>query len=178
MSRRWADPCLLLVTIVRGRDFALGLVAATATAGLATSAGVRDAGVTVLIAAAALDVAVLTIVLAAMTILTGYVEGPYRKVLEAIGGVSRAFVPFRAVTTIAAVAAILAMIAAAGWPALGVWPRATALAVATGLMACVLGGAAGLVGIVLFHAEQRAQLARAMDDASELKHRRLRDGEA
>lgn len=168
---------LLLVgsTAFRGRDFLVGLAAACLTFGLCASQEVRRQGVTMLLAEAAVAIGVLAIVLTAMTVINGFIDGNYRKVLEAVGGAQRAFLPFRVVAFVAAAATVAAIISAVGWPALSAWPRAGLLTLCCGLTAWSVAGVVSLIEIVIFHTEQRALLADTADEAASIQAKRLRE---
>ena len=149
----------------KGLDLYVGLAAGAVAALSATSAPVRKAGVTVLLAEAAVGVALLSLVLGALAILTPALDGPYRRVLDTLGGVGRAFAPFKVVAFIAGTTAIAAMLAALAWPELGATVQTIAIALVTCLSVWAIAGTVSLVGMALFHAEQRANLLQGVDDA-------------
>ena len=165
----------ILATAFRSWDFAIGLAAGGVAALCALNGDVRGNAPTVLIAELAVGLAVLAAVLPALTILTTFFDGHYRRVLDAAGGVPRAMLPYIVVAVLGGVGAVVALLTAAGWPAFGPSARIPLFALSTGLCVWTIAGVVSLVEITMFHGTQRAELIRGVEDVTEVRAHRLRE---
>ena len=165
----------ILATAFHSWDFAIGIAAGGAAALAALNGGVRGNAPTVLLAELAVGLGVLAAVLAALTILTTFFDGHYRRVLEAAGGVPRAMLPYIVVAVLSGVGAVVALLSAAGWPAFGPSARIPLFGLSTGLCVWTIAGVVSLVEITMFHGTQRAELMRGVEDVTEVRARRLRE---
>jgi hypothetical protein len=159
--------------VLKGWDFWVGLLGGGIAAVAATSRTVRDAGVTVLLGEAAIGIALLSVVLAGLAIITPTFDGLYRRVLEKAGGVRQALDPYLLIAAVSGIGAVVAVLGALTWPELGTSLRVLILGLATMLAVWAISGTVSLVELTIFHADQRAELLRGIDDAEELRVRRL-----
>ena len=136
-----------LSTTFASWDFAIGVGAGVFAALLSLSAGVREQGPTLLLAELAVGLGVVAAVLSALAILTTFFDGHYRRVLEEVGGIRRAMLPYLVVAAVAGICAVVALLVALGWPAFGAVVRTLLLGLATGLAVWT---------ITIFHGTQRA----------------------
>jgi hypothetical protein len=168
-------PVHLLRTTFAASDFVAGLLAGGFALGLCISADVRQQGVTILLAQAGVGVAVLGVVSTTIAIFATFFDGNYRRVLDAVGGLPRALMPYKVVAAVAALSVIGALTIALGWPTFSPVARAVLLACSTALTGWAVAGTVSLVGITSFHAEQRAELMRGAEDAESIRAKRLRE---
>lgn len=162
-----------LSTTFASWDFAIGVGAGVFAALLSLSAGVREQGPTILLAELAVGLGVVAAVLSALAILTTFFDGHYRRVLEEVGGIRRAMLPYLVVAAVAGICAVVALLVALGWPAFGAVVRTPLLGLATGLAVWTIAGVVSLVEITIFHGTQRAALMRKTDDLADIRAERL-----
>jgi hypothetical protein len=156
-------------------DCYVGVASGVIAAAAATNRDVRANAVTILLPEAGIAVALSAVVLAAMAIFATFFDDWYRRVLEvASGSVGRALTPYRAVATIAGAATLVALIVALAWPALPAGLQAVLFGVATGLAAWAIAGCVQLASLTIWHADQRSQLMRGVEDAK-LRVSRLKE---
>lgn len=142
-----------LVLARRRWDLSGAIVIAGIAFALETKEAVRHDTVTVLLAAAAAGLAVLSVVLGAMAVFATFFDSNYRRVLEAAGGMRQALVPYLIVAGAGAVAAVLGVIVSLAWPVDG-WVLKAALSSATiGVAIYAILGALSLVELTIFHAK-------------------------
>lgn len=150
---------------LRSWDFGIGLAFGLGVGLLARCDAVRHQGVTGLLAEAAIGVTIMSVVLAALAVLTPSIDGFYRRVLEEAGGVTEALRPYLAVASVSGLAALVALFAAVAWPSLGTLSQSVALGTASTFTAASIVGAISLVEITIFHARARADL-QALGEAA------------
>ena len=126
-----------------------------------------------LLALAALGAAILAVVLACLAIITPTMDGPYRQILDAAGGVRAAMAPYLHIATIGGAASVVAVLGAMAWPALSAPIEVVTLSIAALLGVWCVAGVVGLTALTLFHAEQRAELQKAIDNAETLHAEQL-----
>jgi hypothetical protein len=155
-------------------DAGIGVLAGLGALALASDDAVRAPAVTILLAAAGIGVALLGAVLTAMAIIATFADGHYRRVLEAASGsTARAMEPYLIVGFVSAVCTVVSLLLALGWPTLGAIPETVGLALSLGLCAWASAGAVQLVELTIFHAGQRSELLRGIEDADAIRSRRL-----
>jgi hypothetical protein len=169
---------LTLKSVVRNArnewDGALGATCAIASAVIALDDNVRRSGVTILLAESAVGIAVLGAVLTALSVFATFFDGHYRRVLEGVGSLTRAMRPYLIVAAVGGGATVVGVIGALAWPApIGEFGQALVLGVATGLCVWAVAGTISLVSLTVFHAEQRAELMRAVEDATDAQAQRF-----
>lgn len=158
----------------RAFDFWLGVVLGFGAALIASSDAVRASGVTILLTETAVSVGLLAVVLTAVAIVAALLDGVYRSVLEDDdGSIAPALMPFSTIATVSGAAALVSLVSALAWPALGPAPQIGLLALASALTGWTVAGAVSLVNQTLWHAEQKAKLGRAIDEARSLRARRM-----
>jgi hypothetical protein len=172
--KAWMRKLLSPVRFVgRHWDAFAALAAAAVAFALSTKHAVREDAVTVLLALAAAGLAVLSIVLGSMAIFATFFDQHYRRVLEQAGGMSIALRPFLIVATAGALALVIGVLATLAWPVGGWLLQAALTSVTAALGAYAVFGGLSLVELTIFHAQQRAELQRGIDDARARQAERL-----
>ncbi|NLT05552.1 MAG: hypothetical protein GXY03_04500 [Solirubrobacterales bacterium] len=150
-------------------DLGIGVIFGCTLAALALSAEVREQGVTVALAAGAFAVAIMSVVLGALAVITAFFDGPYRRVLEhAGGGVREALAAYFVVVAVAGAAALAALVTALGWPVFCKWGQMASIGVTGLLTGWSVAGMVSLVELTIFHAVQRAKLMQGIDKAAQV----------
>jgi hypothetical protein len=159
----------------KGWDFYAGVAGAGfAAIGVASSRGVRDNGITILLAEAAVGVALLGCVLAALQIFAPSLDSLYRRILDQTeGGVAGALAPYMLTAAVAGLAAVAGVIAALLWPSFGVTMQTVATSVATLFAVYSIAATVSLVQLSIMHARLRARLLGGVDEAEAILARRL-----
>jgi hypothetical protein len=120
----------------------------------------------VLIALGAALVAILAVVVAAITIFVTLLSPEYEQLLDRVqGGVKSATKPFVTVAWVSAVGTLCSFVVALAWPAIPAhwwWLLWVAFSIPVALTAWSLLGSAQLVSIGAFHVRQRAALMKAV----------------
>jgi hypothetical protein len=140
---------------------------------LASSSAVRAQGVTIAVAAGACGVAVVSVVLGALAVISALFDGHYRRVLEMAGGIRNAMRPYLVVSAVAGCTTVAAIVTALGWPIFGMWGQLLSLAFTVFLTGWCVFGMVSLVELTIFHAESRAKLMRGIEDAKAIRTSRL-----
>ncbi|MDX6622846.1 MAG: hypothetical protein QOE75_778 [Solirubrobacterales bacterium] len=143
----------------------MGLAVGALVAWLACDSAVRDQGVTLTIATGAVGVAIISAVLTALAVIAALFDGPYRRVLEAAGGIREAMAPYIVIAIAAGLSVTAALVVAVGWPEFSPVLQRVGLGVATALATWSVAGTVVLIELTIFHAEQRAALMRNEEDA-------------
>ena len=104
-------------------------------------------------------VAVLAVVIAAITILTAFLTEEYGVLLkETFGGYGEVFYPYRLIAAVASATVLVSGIGLFVWPSATGWEKALLLAFSLGLAAWSTVGTFGLVKITADHGEIKMRL--------------------
>lgn len=137
---------------------------------------VREHATPVLFAEAALSIALLAIVLTALSIFVVFLGEEYQAILrETPRGLSGAFRPYVLVAWISAIATLLCLLGALAWPVSAWWLKALVLGSGTWLSAWALLGTTQLLGITAFHGEMRSMVLHHMRETRALIEKRRSD---
>jgi hypothetical protein len=110
--------------------------------------------------AAVLGIAILAVVIAAISILTAFLTEDYGRLLrETFGGNLReVFFPYQVIALASSATTFLAIVGIFVWPSSPGWARALSLAVSLGFAAWSVVGTFELVGITAAHGRMRLRL--------------------
>jgi hypothetical protein len=142
------------------RDFVYGLV----TAGLVTWGGVRydnlltNDVIPVVLVEAGLGLALLAVVLTALSIFVAFLGEVYTRFLEEAIGLPRAFRPYKTVATIAGLQTLTALGTAFTWTLAGEGVRIGLLAAVSGLTVWAIAGTVKLTAITANYGNYRSRL--------------------
>ncbi len=119
----------------------------------------ETSGFTVLLAELALGVAVLAVVLTALSILVAFLGEEYVLFLKASPlGIRGAIEPYRVISIVTGSEVFVSLLAVVCWSPAPVWGRALALGVASGLATWAIVGTVQLVGLTAKHGYLRSRL--------------------
>jgi hypothetical protein len=158
-------------------DAGFGLIAGCAV-GLAAglSVKVRDAGVTILLAAGAAGVALLAVVLTALSILVAFLSTEYVALLRrTTDGIEGALRPYQVVAFLSGALAVLGFGAALLYPAVsGPNWRSVILAIVGGLSVWAIAGTVTLVNLTAWHGLMRSRMPEIPEAARDAFKKRQR----
>lgn len=127
---------------------------------------IRQQAIGIFLVQGALGIAILAVVLAALSILVAFMGDEYLVILDSTpGGVKGATLPYRFVAVVSCGLTLLSFAGAISWSLLPDWVGSVALSAACGLSVCAVVGTGQLVFITAFHGERRADVLRAMRKA-------------
>lgn len=156
----------------RAPDALVGYLVCACTALIAYySSSARGQAAAVLTATAAIDAGLLGIVLAAMAIVTAFVDRTF--VAFASRGLQEELMPFATVSVVAALGVGVGVLGLFGVGALATGWTIALLALSAGLTAWAVAGVVQLVALVIYFASVRARQIAAIEEANQVRTRRL-----
>lgn len=165
----------LLRSVTWSIDFITGLCITGFTAGIANwRPDIKVSGTAILLGQGALGIAILGVVLTALSIVVAFMGDEYLAVLDRVSlGISGALFPYKVISVVCCALTIGGFVAALAWPLLPGSVQTGALASTSGLAAWAVVGIGQLVFLTAFHGVQRARLLQGIRDArTELARRR------
>src|SRR4029077_13556666 len=165
--------------VVVSPDLGLGLLIGLGLFfGIDHDSSLTHDGVTILLAELGFGVALLAVVLTALTILVALLGEEYVLLLSRTAlGVKGAIEPYRIVSIVSAVQALCALLGVICWTVAPRWGQAVAMAVPTGLATWAIMGVVMLVSTTAFHGELRSRMPEIKEAARDaLEERRQRQG--
>lgn len=140
-----------------------------------TSAGVRANGTAILLASAGMALAVVAVVLTAISILVSLANDVYARILERVpGGIPGAFDPYKVVAYVGGLATLVDLFSALAWNAPSPLPlsarvlQSFTLALNASLIVWAVVGTVQLVSLTAFHGVQRTHFLRGLGKAREI----------
>lgn len=155
-------------------DFAVGIGGGIAAYFASGHPVVRANGVGILVAGGALDVALLAVVLTALSILVAFLSEDYIALLKkSREGIQGAIRPYKMIGALSGFAALVALGTALTWDATRVGAQRWLLAAASGLSAWAIAGTVDLIFRTAWHGQLRSRMSEIPEAARKaLEHRR------
>jgi hypothetical protein len=159
-------------TFLRPWDFRLALITFVLVFVLAGKNAKLRASPHLLDVSIGLGIAVLAVVLAALSILVAFLTEDYAQILaSAKPGVSGAIRPYAETALVSGLTTVVSVAGLFFWPIAPAWGRALTLAVALGFTVWAVVGTVELVGITANHGRLRARLPEIEDAYHEAKRK-------
>jgi hypothetical protein len=134
-------------------------------------------GFTVLLAELALGVAVLAVVLTALSILVAFLGEDYVMFLKASPlGIRGAIEPYRVISIVTGTQVLTSLLAVICWALSPLWGRALALGIVTGFAVWAIVGTVQLVALTARHGYLRSRMPELREAGVEALERRRREG--
>ena len=158
--------------MLRPWDFRLALITFVLVFVLAEKNARLRASPHLLDVSTGLGIAVLAVVLAALSILVAFLSEDYAKILAAVKpGVSGAIRPYAQTALVSGLTTLVSVTGLFFWPIAPPWGRALILAAALGLTVWAVVGTVELVGITAKHGRLRARLPEIEDAYHDAKRK-------